>query len=267
VCTLVGYGADAICPYLAYEVLWAMQEDGKLPAKYSRCVHSVGGLAAGALQPAHDTAVLRLHLTRCHAMAHASTSGSGTHTPLGAPFLQGRPGAALPGGPGLWHPQGHVQDGHLHPGQLQSERLASFLPSLGAPLLPGLIACARQRRQLCARTCSPQHIPALLAATNGWLFCLQGAQIFEALGLANDVVDACFPGTRSRIGGSSFAQLGADTLALHAIAYQVGVRCRLPTRARRPLGRAMQRVTCCVVPVVPGLTPARLPVAGHAIQR
>lgn len=35
-CTLVGYGADAICPYLAYEALFALHETGKLPAALSR---------------------------------------------------------------------------------------------------------------------------------------------------------------------------------------------------------------------------------------
>lgn len=35
-CTLVGYGADAICPYLAYEGLFALHETGKLPATYTR---------------------------------------------------------------------------------------------------------------------------------------------------------------------------------------------------------------------------------------
>ncbi len=25
-CTLLGYGADAVCPYLAFEALWALQE-------------------------------------------------------------------------------------------------------------------------------------------------------------------------------------------------------------------------------------------------
>lgn len=32
-CTLIGYGADAICPYLAFETLAALREDGKLKAE------------------------------------------------------------------------------------------------------------------------------------------------------------------------------------------------------------------------------------------
>lgn len=30
-CTLVGYGADAICPYVAIEAIWRLQIDGKIP--------------------------------------------------------------------------------------------------------------------------------------------------------------------------------------------------------------------------------------------
>ncbi|KAL4529823.1 hypothetical protein Ndes2526A_g04578 [Nannochloris sp. 'desiccata'] len=35
-CLLIGYGVDAICPYLAMETVTALQEDGLIPAKYSR---------------------------------------------------------------------------------------------------------------------------------------------------------------------------------------------------------------------------------------
>lgn len=34
-CTLIGYGADAICPYLAFESLAALREDGRLAADQS----------------------------------------------------------------------------------------------------------------------------------------------------------------------------------------------------------------------------------------
>ncbi|GLT75157.1 hypothetical protein SLA2020_469030 [Shorea laevis] len=39
-CTLVGFGADAICPYLAIEAIWRLQVDGKIPAKASGEFHS-----------------------------------------------------------------------------------------------------------------------------------------------------------------------------------------------------------------------------------
>ena len=47
----------------------------------------------------------------------------------------------------------------------------------------------------------------------------KGAQVFEALGVADPVVDACFAGTPSRIGGVGFRDLAADALAQHATAY------------------------------------------------
>ncbi|XP_062148774.1 glutamate synthase [NADH], amyloplastic isoform X2 [Alnus glutinosa] len=34
-CTLVGFGADAICPYLSIEAIWRLQVDGKIPPKSS----------------------------------------------------------------------------------------------------------------------------------------------------------------------------------------------------------------------------------------
>ncbi|XP_024978754.1 glutamate synthase 1 [NADH], chloroplastic-like [Cynara cardunculus var. scolymus] len=39
-CTLVGFGVDAICPYLAVEAIWRMQVDGKIPPKVSGEFHS-----------------------------------------------------------------------------------------------------------------------------------------------------------------------------------------------------------------------------------
>ncbi|MCX7656837.1 MAG: glutamate synthase large subunit, partial [Treponemataceae bacterium] len=41
----------------------------------------------------------------------------------------------------------------------------------------------------------------------------RGAQIFEAIGLSQEVVDYCFRGTTNRIGGASFADLEAETIA------------------------------------------------------
>ncbi|KAJ8772038.1 hypothetical protein K2173_027215 [Erythroxylum novogranatense] len=39
-CTLVGFGADAICPYLAIEAIWRLQVDGKIPPKSTGEFHS-----------------------------------------------------------------------------------------------------------------------------------------------------------------------------------------------------------------------------------
>lgn len=39
-CTLVGFGVDAICPYLAIEAIWRLQVDGKVPPKSTGEFHS-----------------------------------------------------------------------------------------------------------------------------------------------------------------------------------------------------------------------------------
>ncbi len=49
-----------------------------------------------------------------------------------------------------------------------------------------------------------------------------GAQIFDVLGLAQDVVDRYFPGTPARLGGRGLADIAADVLAWHAAAYPAG---------------------------------------------
>ncbi|MDR2072565.1 MAG: glutamate synthase large subunit [Spirochaetaceae bacterium] len=46
----------------------------------------------------------------------------------------------------------------------------------------------------------------------------RGAQVFEAVGLAKEVMDMCFRGTASRIGGAGFAELEAEALAQYRFA-------------------------------------------------
>jgi glutamate synthase (NADPH) large chain len=47
----------------------------------------------------------------------------------------------------------------------------------------------------------------------------KGAQIFEAVGLSNDIVDLCFAGTASRIKGVGFDVLAQEALIRHHIGY------------------------------------------------
>ncbi|HKR71175.1 MAG TPA: glutamate synthase large subunit [Streptosporangiaceae bacterium] len=46
-----------------------------------------------------------------------------------------------------------------------------------------------------------------------------GAQIFEAIGLGSEVIDECFAGTSSRLGGIGFDQIAEVTAARHARVY------------------------------------------------
>ena len=47
----------------------------------------------------------------------------------------------------------------------------------------------------------------------------KGAQIFEAIGLGNDVMDVCFTGTPSRLAGIGFEHFQKDLLRMHAHAW------------------------------------------------
>ncbi|KAJ2882463.1 glutamate synthase [NADH] [Coemansia aciculifera] len=47
----------------------------------------------------------------------------------------------------------------------------------------------------------------------------KGAQIFEALGVASEVIDKCFVGTASRVQGTTLEGFAADALTRHDVAY------------------------------------------------
>jgi len=121
-CLLVGYGADAINPYLAFEALWQAQRDGLLGGEYSdeKIVHGY--------QKAVAKGMLKV----------MSKMGIST--------------------------------------------LASY----------------------------------------------KGAQIFEAVGLAEEVIDKCFAGTASRIKGVGFEVLAEEALRRHAIGFPRRPEQRLP---------------------------------------
>ena len=50
-----------------------------------------------------------------------------------------------------------------------------------------------------------------------------GAQIFEAIGLSDAIIEKCFTGTPSQVGGLGFSELAADVLARHEKAYDAGL--------------------------------------------
>jgi glutamate synthase (NADPH/NADH) large chain len=56
----------------------------------------------------------------------------------------------------------------------------------------------------------------------------KGAQIFEAVGLRDEVIDRCFTGTASRIQGVGFSVLAAEAIRRHALGYPTAVENRLP---------------------------------------
>ena len=56
----------------------------------------------------------------------------------------------------------------------------------------------------------------------------KGAQIFEAVGLRDEVIDRCFAGTASRIQGVDFDVLAEEALRRHALGYPEQAVDRLP---------------------------------------
>jgi glutamate synthase (NADPH) large chain len=59
-----------------------------------------------------------------------------------------------------------------------------------------------------------------------------GAQIFEAIGIGEEVIESCFAGTSSRLGGVGFDELATETAARHARAF--------PARGARPAHRRLE---------------------------
>ena len=78
-----------------------------------------------------------------------------------------------------------------------------------------------------------------------------GAQIFEAIGLGEELVERYFTGTVSRLGGIGLDEIAAEVAARHAIAYPTPARGAGP-----PQARARRRVPVAargrVPPVQPG---------------
>ena len=65
-----------------------------------------------------------------------------------------------------------------------------------------------------------------------------GAQVFEAIGLSQEVVDEFFVGTTSRLGGVSLDIIAQETIARHHIAYPPGGE--VPGTKRLPIGGEYQ---------------------------
>jgi glutamate synthase (NADPH/NADH) large chain len=57
----------------------------------------------------------------------------------------------------------------------------------------------------------------------------KGAQIFEALGLRDEVIDRCFAGTPSRVQGVGFEMIAEESLRRHAIGYPESEAVRQPS--------------------------------------
>src|SRR5439155_1161436 len=97
---------------------------------------------------------------------------------------------------------------------------ATFAVADGADGLRAAIASSPEQAVLTYRTAAEEGVLKILSKMG--ISCVdsyRGAQIFDAVGLTQEIVDLCFEGTPSPVGGIGFDEIAADVLARHADAY------------------------------------------------
>jgi glutamate synthase (NADPH/NADH) large chain len=153
-CLLIGYGADAINPYLAFESLWHSRREGLLqrPEGSDRSDQSGEG--------------------REHPAVEESVDEEGSYDPL-------------------------------------TKEDQDLVYSYRKAVAKGLL-----------KVMAKMGISTLQS--------YKGAQIFEAVGLRDEVIERCFAGTASRIQGVDFDVLAEEALRRHALGYPQQAIDRLP---------------------------------------
>ncbi|NIP85490.1 MAG: glutamate synthase subunit alpha [Planctomycetales bacterium] len=143
-CLLIGYGADAINPYLAFEALWKSRREGLVQQSEDVGSQDEGG--EGHLHPAVD-----------------SGSNGEEYDPV-------------------------TREDH--------DLVAAYRKAVAKGML---------------------KVMAKMGIST--LHSYKGAQIFEAVGLRDEVIHRCFAGTASRIQGVDFDVLAEEALRRHALGY------------------------------------------------
>ena len=157
-CLLIGYGADAINPYLAFETLWKARREGLLDS---------GGETLGDAE-----------------------SG----------------------------------EGRLHPAVADAAAMEAFDPGSDDPVTKEDHQLVEKYRKGVAK--GMLKVMAKIGIST--LQSYKGAQIFEAIGLADDVIGRCFTGTASRIQGANFKILAEEALRRHVLGYPEQSADQLP---------------------------------------
>ena len=152
-CLLIGYGADAINPYLAFESLWQARRDGLI---------STGEAGLGKDEQGEGKA---------HPAVDAGSNGE-VIDPV-------------------------TKEDH--------DLVASYRKGVAKGML---------------KVMAKMGISTLQS--------YKGAQIFEAVGIRDEVIDRCFAGTASRLQGVGFEVLAEEALRRHAIGYPEKSDGRLP---------------------------------------
>ena len=153
-CLLIGYGADAINPYLAFEALWQARRDGLLGESVEESVTEVES-GEGQLHP----------------VANADADAT-----FGSPVTQA-----------------------------DHDLVAKYRKGVAKGML---------------KVMAKMGISTLQS--------YKGAQIFEAIGLRDSVIERCFDGTASRVQGCDFKQIAEEAIRRHALGYPEQEVTRLP---------------------------------------
>ncbi len=152
-CLLIGYGADAINPYLAFEALWQSRRDGLLNSGEASVSAEESG--EGSAHPAVDTVV----------------------------------------------------DGEVYDPVTKEDH--DLVTKYRTGVAKGML-----------------KVMAKIGIST--LQSYKGAQIFEAIGLRDEIIERCFVGTASRIQGVDFEVLAEESLRRHALGYPAKPSPQLP---------------------------------------
>jgi glutamate synthase (ferredoxin) len=94
----------------------------------------------------------------------------------------------------------------------------------------------------------------------------RGAQVIEAVGLGPDVIELCFPGVASVLGGVPLADLGTDALERHAAAYAAAPALAVPGSIKHKAGGEYHAFNPEVVGALQSAASAEME-AAHALRR
>ncbi|HYP23564.1 MAG TPA: glutamate synthase central domain-containing protein, partial [Actinomycetota bacterium] len=94
----------------------------------------------------------------------------------------------------------------------------------------------------------------------------RGAQVVEAIGLGPDVIELCFPGVASVLGGSSLDDLGEDALARHEAAWSEKPALAMPGAFKHKSGGEYHALNPAVIEGLQSAVTTEME-AAHALRR
>jgi glutamate synthase (ferredoxin) len=95
----------------------------------------------------------------------------------------------------------------------------------------------------------------------------RGAQVVEAMGLGPDVIELCFPGVSSPLGGRSLEDLAADALERHAAAYSPKPALAMPGSIKHKAGGEYHALNPGVIDALQSAAAGDEMKAAHALRR